>query len=227
MGAEQNNYRKFFLTLPHNHSYMSNNSPSNSYRCELQKKIPEAAMMLFMSHGVRAVKMDDIARHLSISKRTLYEIFHNKEDVLFEGIRQFEDRNSQELQQFAATHDDVMQIIIQFYRMKISQLGTISPLFFQDLHRYTQVEKFFQSVKAEKKKSTLKFFQRGVDEGYFLPYLNYDIVIRLGDASLDYVMSTKMYEQYSPTEIFRNFVSVLLRGYCTEKGQRILDEAAL
>jgi hypothetical protein len=64
---------------------------------------------------------------------------------------------------------------------------------------------------------------RGIAEGYFLPSLNYDIVVRLGEASMNYVMNSKLYEEYPLQEIFKNFVSVLLRGYCTEKGQRVLD----
>lgn len=39
-------------------------------------------MKQFLSKGVKAVKMDDIAMSLSISKRTLYEIFADKEDLL-------------------------------------------------------------------------------------------------------------------------------------------------
>ncbi|HEY9550780.1 MAG TPA: helix-turn-helix domain-containing protein, partial [Prevotella sp.] len=57
------------------------------YRQELKGKILEAAMLEFAKKGIRAVKMDDIATILSISKRTLYEIYSNKEDLLLEGIR--------------------------------------------------------------------------------------------------------------------------------------------
>ncbi len=197
---------------------------STAYRKDLRVKIPEVALALFQKYGVRAVKMDDIASHLQISKRTLYEIYGNKEDLLLDCIKIFEEANLQDVLGYAQEHNDVMRIMMHFYRKKISQLGTINPLFFTELHRYGKVEDYFIQKSVEQKNHTVAFFKRGVEEGYFLPNLNYDIVTRLGDASMNYVMTNKMYEQYSLQEIFSNFVSVLLRGYCTEKGQKILEE---
>ena len=198
---------------------------STQYRKELRERIPDVAITFFQQKGIKAVKMDDIATILQISKRTLYEIYDNKEDLLLEGIRKNEEKYSRELQAFASENNDVMRIILHFYQVKFQQLGSINPLFFTELHRYKKVDDYFQERAVEQKQNTIRFFHRGVEEGYFLPSLNYDIVTRLGEASMNYVMTNKLYEEYSLQEIFRNFVSVLLRGYCTEKGQRILDEA--
>ena len=57
------------------------------YRQELKGRILEMAMQEFMTNGIRKVKMDDIARMLGISKRTLYEIYQDKEAILFEGLK--------------------------------------------------------------------------------------------------------------------------------------------
>ena len=54
------------------------NTPTE-YRRQLRKRILEVASLEFRSKGIRSVKMDDIANSLSISKRTLYEIYENKE----------------------------------------------------------------------------------------------------------------------------------------------------
>lgn len=50
------------------------------YRENLKIKILDTSMQLFKQKGIRAVKMDDIANDMGISKRTLYEIYSNKED---------------------------------------------------------------------------------------------------------------------------------------------------
>ena len=52
----------------------------------MKDKILDTANSLFNERGVKAVKMDDISNSLSISKRTLYEIYDNKEDLLFECV---------------------------------------------------------------------------------------------------------------------------------------------
>jgi len=43
-------------------------------------------MTEFLHKGVKSVKMDDIANALAISKRTLYEIYSNKEELLLEAV---------------------------------------------------------------------------------------------------------------------------------------------
>lgn len=50
----------------------------NEYKKEVKAKILQLATTMFFQHGIRKVKMDDIATHLKISKRTLYEIYQNK-----------------------------------------------------------------------------------------------------------------------------------------------------
>lgn len=204
---------------------MQKNTTTTEYKKALRQRIIDAAMQCFMQKGIKAVRMDDIANELSISKRTLYEIFQNKEDLLFEGVKNATEQQSQSMLVYSQQHNDVMQIILHFYVLKIRELDTVNPLFFTEINKYDKVRNYLQERHEEQRKNTNKFFLRGVEEGYFLPQLNYDIVTRLGDASMEYVMSTKMYKEYSLQELFKNFVSVLLRGYCTEKGQRLLEKS--
>ena len=204
---------------------MQKNTTTTEYKKALRQRIIDAAMQCFMQKGIKAVRMDDIANELSISKRTLYEIFQNKEDLLFEGVKNATEQQSQSMLVYSQQHNDVMQIIQHFYVLKIRELDTVNPLFFTEINKYDKVRNYLQERHEEQRKNTNKFFLRGVEEGYFLPQLNYDIVTRLGDASMEYVMSTKMYKEYSLQELFKNFVSVLLRGYCTEKGQRLLEKS--
>ncbi len=49
---------------------------------DIKKKILKAAENLFMKYGVRSISMDDISRHLSVSKKTLYQHFADKEDIV-------------------------------------------------------------------------------------------------------------------------------------------------
>ena len=54
----------------------------STYRFELRQKILQTAMQQFKEMGVKNVKMDDISAIIGISKRTLYEIYENKEELL-------------------------------------------------------------------------------------------------------------------------------------------------
>lgn len=48
-----------------------------------KERIVEQAMRMFATQGIKAVRMDDIARQLGVSKRTLYELFGDKEGLLY------------------------------------------------------------------------------------------------------------------------------------------------
>ena len=196
---------------------------TNAYRRELREKILATAIESFQENGIKAVKMDDIANRLSISKRTLYEIYGNKEDLLYECVCYHDKHFEKELQSRLSPKSSVMDILICFMRLHIEENSRTNPQFYSELHKYPKVMDYINERNEKSRGRSMGFMQRGVEEGYFLPQLNYDIVTQLGEASMNYVMATKMYQQFSLQEIFKNFVSVFLRGYCTEKGQHILD----
>jgi len=64
----------------------------SAYKQGLKGKILEMAMKAFGEKGIRAVKMDDVAVYLGISKRTLYELYDNKEQLLFEGVKMYHEQ---------------------------------------------------------------------------------------------------------------------------------------
>ena len=73
---------------------MHKESSQTCYKLELRNRILKAAMTEFLHKGVKSVKMDDIANTLAISKRTLYEIYSNKEELLLEAVRAYTSRSS-------------------------------------------------------------------------------------------------------------------------------------
>ena len=115
------------------------NAPSE-YRKELKGKILTVAMNEFKQHGIKAVKMDDIAHCLGISKRTLYEIYSNKEELLLEGIKKDHEKKAVQMREYAFEgHHNVMDILIRFYHMQTETLAGIPPQFFTDMQRFPSV----------------------------------------------------------------------------------------
>lgn len=63
---------------------MKENDKGTTGRVEVKDRIIRQALKSFADHGIKSVRMDDIANSLKISKRTLYEIFADKETLLTE-----------------------------------------------------------------------------------------------------------------------------------------------
>lgn len=203
---------------------MQKNSSVTSYRQQLREKILKASMEEFKSKGIRAVKMDDIAALLGISKRTLYEIYSNKEELLLECVKFQEEQYDAHMIAFEKDpSNNVIDIIIEFYNKQIQWLSGVNPLYFSDIQRYDQVVSYFERRDQERKQDKMIFYQRGIREGVFRDDVDYDVLSRILKASIDYIKQTQMYKEYDLTRILNNIIMLFIRGVCTYDGIKQFD----
>ena len=196
----------------------------SDYKLNLKARIPDVAMQLFTDRGINAVRMDDVAQTMGISKRTIYELYDKKEDLLFEVVVKHFRQRMDRMEQAVSHCSNVMEILLKVYHMKVSDFKETNPLFFTEMVRYPQVKRFLDEQNDVMRDNSLLFIQRGVDEGYFRADLNYQMAVLQFDAMGEYIMQKELYRQYSIEEIFRNLVFVSLRGLCTDKGIKAIDE---
>ena len=52
-----------------------------------KQRILELSNKLFLKHGIRSVSMDDLARHLGVSKKTIYQFYDKKEDLVHDIVQ--------------------------------------------------------------------------------------------------------------------------------------------
>ena len=198
---------------------------TTTYRALLRERILERAMQDFANHGIRSVRMDDIAKSLGVSKRTVYEIFGDKEAMLFEGLKIYEERKRTYLQHYAEENGhNSIDIILEAYRMKVEEVRAVNPSFYTDLMKYPKLEGYMKQRQAQARDGYLKFMQRGVEEGYLRPDINYEMIPLMFEAIGQYVLSNQLLQKYSVEELFSNYFLIALRGLCTSKGLKIIDE---
>ena len=194
-----------------------------AYKKGLRAKILATAMTDFRQRGIRAVKMDDVAAELGISKRTLYEIFDKKEDLLFETLKHYYVERTERMQVQVQHCANVMEIILAVYRIKVEEFQQTDPNFYSDLVKYPQVLRFLNQENLSNRVKFQQFIERGINEGFFRNDVNYELTTRLFDALSNYVMQNQLYRQYTMEEIFKNLIFVTLRGMCTARGADTLD----
>ena len=197
----------------------------NSYRSDLKEKILEAATPMFYQHGIRKVKMDDIAKRLRISKRTVFEIYADKEDLLLEVLQHSDEANRQKMKRLDVPGTNVIDIIILFFKQKAEEVSRINPVFFEDMQRYPKLLEFFRKRHERQGVETQDFIRRGIDEGYFLTDINFDLVVMVADASVQFIMSNYLYKKYNFKELLRTFMLFYIRGICTSRGVDLLDKS--
>ena len=203
---------------------MYNTATETAYRRELKEKILRVATALFHRYGIRRVKMDDIANDLKISKRTLYEIYSNKEKLLLEVMRNDKLVESRRMEGFDRPGSNVINIVIEVCKYRIEEVSQINPLFFEDIHKYPELLAHVRKLHEQRESDVLAFMQRGIDEGLFLPDINYGIVRTLTNASQQAIMNLYLYKKYDVTELAYVAILLFIRGFCTPEGVRQLDE---
>lgn len=203
---------------------MSKTTTPTAYRQQLRELILQTSLSEFMKKGVNAVKMDDIAKMLGISKRTLYEIYSNKEELLLEVIKMQESLYLDHMAEFVkdANHN-VIDIVMEFYNIQIKWWANTNIDYFTDLHKYRKVKEYFERKNEEHKESRVEFMQRGVEEGLFRADVDYSLLSQMASATMEYAKKMRLYEKYGMEHLLRNMVFVYIRGISTSRGVAQLD----
>lgn len=217
---------EYFSVLLQRNKYhdMKEIKPKTPYMLALRERILDSAMHAFATKGIKAVKMDDIAQSLSISKRTLYEIYDNKEILLFEGVKKYSLLKWEEVKALYQRSSNVMDVILGVYRMKVEEFRITCPEFYSDLAKYPSVMEYLHNDRERSRDMFMGFMKRGVEEGYFRNDVRLDLIAVLFAAVMDHVMKLQLYKTCSIEELFHNMLFVTMRGFCTQEGVKLLDK---
>lgn len=192
---------------------------------EQRKRVIAMAGKMFAEQGIRKVRMDDVASALGMSKRTLYEMFADKEELLLECMKVDQEKKREYAAQVAATANNVLEIVFCLYQYGMEEMKNVNSSMYRDIKKYPKVCEFLNQRKAQSAQNSRKFYETGVRQGLLREDINFDIFQFLVDLSMNGFLNDEMLmNRWTLTEVLDTVVRVNMRGICTEKGQRILDE---
>lgn len=193
----------------------------------VKEHVIAAAAKAFMQKGIRTVRMDDIAVGLSISKRTLYELFHDKEDLLLDVMKLHREGMHEYMTQVASEAENVLEVILKFYQRSAQDFQNTNRKFFEDIEKYPKVMTYINESRKENLDSAMEFYRKGVNQGIFRNDVNYDIVQAMVSEQMDLLLRSEICKSYSLAEIYETVVFMHMRGISTEKGLKIVDDFLL
>lgn len=180
------------------------------------------ASELFSRYGIKSVSMDDIAQSLGMSKRTLYEIFGDKEELLVGVILYHRKFMEQLIREIGKETGNILDAILKFYGKMIKH--HVCPKFHEDIRKYPKAVKTMQEGREIFFRNSLKVLMKGVEQGVFSEHINLGVIALLLREQLEVEVPPRMFEKYPSEEIIRTVIFTFLRGICTEKGLRICDD---
>src|SRR3954464_10578935 len=99
---------------------------------EPQEKILKTSLALFFKYGIKHITMDDIAKELGMSKKTIYQFFKEKDDLvnqLCEAQLKVQEFQFKEVEKLST--DPIHEIILISQKMR-ALMQSINPNFFLD-----------------------------------------------------------------------------------------------
>lgn len=191
---------------------------------EVRNNIIEAAVKAFHKDGIKAVTMDHIAHLLSMSKRTLYQVFRDKESLLLACIKKHQEEERLFIEKTKCETDNVLEILLKLFTMSLDDVRHVNPKFFTEMRKYPNIVAYHREVSKKHAIEGVAFMQKGIEQGIFKKNIKFEIVVPFMQSKMDMLINNDIFEGYTIREIFVNTIMVMLRGCCTEKGTEMIDK---
>ena len=195
---------------------------------QTKERILKGAEELFFRFGIRGATMDDIAKHMGMSKKTIYQFYKDKDDVVHQFMHQMLKENEQI---FSAIHNQTKNIIDEvFSYMKQMQVmfSSINPSMFYDLQKYyPKTWKLFQDFKTDYiLKMVEQSFIKGIKNGDVRSDINIGVLARLRIEEIELAFNQKVFplEKYKLADVQITMAEHFLYGICTIKGHKLISK---
>ncbi len=187
-------------------------------------RILKESGMMFSKYGIRSITMDHIANELGISKRTLYEIFKDKDELVEQAIEEGTKMHKMLCKATLAKSENVIGAIFSILKINNDTFGKINPLFFEDLKKYHSGIFLRIQEKGDIRdyKITLALLERGVTENVFSSTINMSIANIFVHKMMNIAHSDEIVG-FSKEEIINSVFLPYLYGISTEKGRELIN----
>jgi len=194
---------------------------------EKRLKIVKKVCELYRQYGIRSVTMDDVVRELGISKKTLYQHFKDKTDMVIAVMEyDFETKNSEYMKCFDSQLNAVEEMI-SYSLLQLKIIMDHKPTLIYDLKKYyPSVFNHFSKLKREHMSNgLLSNLRRGKKEGLYRADLNEEMIARLNLLRVESMMNTKIFkaEEIMTQDFFKEIIIYHAYGIVNEKGRKILE----
>lgn len=192
----------------------------------LRERILNKAGAKFYQYGIKSVSMSDLASSLGISKRTLYENFKDKEEILRLYLESMGEKKTNKVKELMAQSDNIIEVFLFFidYHKNVD-LPSIK--FYQDIEKYYPAIHQLILADIEQNKILLKeYLKQGIANGYIREGLNVEVAAFLVEESNYTFMRASYIEKptFSFQDLFFTMMVNFIRGISTPKGIEIIDK---
>ncbi len=193
---------------------------------EAKERIAKKANDLFMQYGIRSVSMDDISSQVGMSKKTLYQCFADKEDLVNEVICTIMDHNREECICDKKKAENAVHELFLAFDMISELFANMNPAVMFDLQKYhPTVFKKIQEYKYGFLFTVIREnLERGIKEELYRPEINVEILTRFRIESTMLAFNSEIFptNRTELVKIEQEILDHFLYGVANAKGQKLI-----
>lgn len=170
--------------------------------------------------------MSDIANELGVSKRTLYEVFRDKEELLENCINFHMAKADREVERLATTSENVIDTFMRIYAIHLQEVRDVNKSVIHDLRKYHP--NIYRKIECRQQEDVSMFnplFKKGIAEGLIREDVNYEILLYLLKAQFRVLMDDESIpvNKYSTGEFIQTIILNFVRGIATPLGMEKIN----
>lgn len=175
--------------------------------------------------------MDDLARELGISKKTIYGYYDSKDSLVYNAVRDHMAAEMCETEDIVKAADNAPTAMINIARMVLKQLRKLGPKTIHDLRKYHKdaFDLLHVDYTIFIKEVIMQNLAKGKEEGLYLLDIDDDVISTLYINMLRTLTDQELFPPYDYARalLFEQMIKYHLRGITTEKGRKILANQSL
>jgi TetR/AcrR family transcriptional regulator, cholesterol catabolism regulator len=183
---------------------------------------------LYHRYGVKSVTMDDVASHLCISKKTLYEYFEDKKDLVNQVLRSENDFHCQEFEVILQMNLNAIEELFVIYKHIKRMIRDHNPSMDYDIRKY--YPDLFMRIREIRRKTmfnnTLRNMVKGKKEGLYREDLNAEVIARLQLFRIESLVENDLFsaDELNSFEIFHEIFVYHLHGIMSNQGRDFYEK---
>lgn len=183
---------------------------------------------LFLKAGIKSVTMDDIAKHVGMSKKTIYQFFKDKNELVIALVRKKLEEDEHQIKEIISKSTNVIDEMINMMKCSEDVFSRINPIVVHDMQKYhPDAWEVFQNFKADVIIHTLEeLLSKGIKQGYIRPEIDVKVLARMRVNQVEIGFNTKVFPlaEFNPWKVQGQFLEHFNYGICTLKGYKLLNQ---
>ncbi len=191
-------------------------------------KILSGAQELFFKLGVKSVTMDDIAKHIGVSKKTIYLHFKDKDELVHLLMKEHFKRDEENFTNIFNESANIVEEVFMVMESMTERLSKINPLLIYELQKY--YPKSWSLMKEFKDKFVMRrveeSIEKGKKDGIVREDANAKILARLRMEEVEMAFNPTVFppDKYNVLTVQLALTEHFLYGICTLKGHKLINK---